>query len=413
MTQPSSAPPVRLVIVGHVDHGKSTLIGRLLYDTDSVPKEILDRVREAGREGEGLQFEFITDHLAEERRDAKTIDTTQVFFQGGGRHYVIIDTPGHAEFIRNMFTGASRADAALVVIDAAEGVRRQTLAHCNVLGLLGIRCVVPMVNKMDKVGYSRERFDEVAGAVEASLKELGIEPRPAVPLSALRGDNVVERSARMPWYTGPALLEALAALPAPAGPAEQPMRFAVQGAFDVEGRRIYLGRVEAGTLRAPQVVRLMPGETENTVETIEVFGGARASARAGESIGVALVRPLERARGVILCDPAVPPAHATELTGRLFWLSGEPLRLGESLEVRVVTQEAGARVERIGQSFHSSAPERVRPEAESLAYGEIGLVDLVMDSPLVYEPFSRGNALGTFVLAREGNVVGAGTFPEQ
>ena len=412
MTQPGSAPPVRLVIAGHVDHGKSTLIGRLLYDTDSVPEGILDRVREASREGEDLQFEFITDHLAEERRDAKTIDTTQVFFRSGGRHYVIIDTPGHAEFIKNMFTGASRADAALVVVDAAEGVRKQTLAHCNVLGLLGIRYVVPMVNKMDKVDYSREQFDQAAGAVEARLKKLGIEPQPAVPLSALRGDNIVERSAQMPWYSGPALLEALAGIPDPASPAEQPMRFAVQGAFDVAGRQMYLGRVEAGTLRAPQAVRLMPGETENTVEVIEVFGGGRASARAGESIGIALAQPIEHARGVILCDPTTPPAHSTELTGRLFWLSDEPLRLGESLEVRIVTQEIGAQIERIGQSFHSSAPERVRPEAESLAYGEIGLVDLAMDSPLVYEPFSRDNALGTFVLAREGNVVGAGTLPE-
>ena len=138
MTGPTAKPPVRLVIVGHVDHGKSTLIGRLLYDTRSVPESLLDRVREAGRDSDELQFEFITDHLAEERRDAKTIDTTQVFFRSGERYYVIIDTPGHAEFLKNMFTGASRADAALLVVDAEEGVREQTLAHCHVIGLLGM-----------------------------------------------------------------------------------------------------------------------------------------------------------------------------------------------------------------------------------------------------------------------------------
>ena len=411
MNESSASAPVRLAIVGHVDHGKSTLIGRLLYDTGSLPEGVLAGVRRAGAAGDEVQLEFITDHLAEERREAKTIDTTQVFFESGGRRYVIIDTPGHAEFLKNMFTGASRADAALLVVDVQEGVRPQTLAHCHVLGLLGIRHVVPMVNKLDRVGYSQEQFESVAGAVSAELRALGIEPRPPVPISARQGDNIVGPSSNTPWYSGPALLKLLAAVPEPVRLAERRMRFAVQGGLEHAGERLCLGRVEAGTLRSGQAVRLLPDGGEGRVGSIVKSEGRPESAEAGECVGMVLADGSVPVRGTVVCDAEDPPQVEELLTGRLFWMAERPLERGEPLELRVATQEVSARVDRIAESFHAGSPDRVCGESEQLAYGEIGLVRVVASGPVVHEVLSCENVLGTFVLARSGDVAGAGTFP--
>jgi len=408
MTESDLATPVRLAIVGHIDHGKSTLIGRFLYGTRSLPDHVLERMDQAG--SDELQLEFITDHLKEERRDAKTIETTQVFFRFGGRHYVIIDTPGHAEFLKNMFTGASRADAALMVVDAAEGVQRQTLAHCNVLGLLGVTHVVPVVNKMDRVDYAQARFAEVAAAIRERIQALGIEPQPPVPISALRGANVVAApSDQTPWYDGPPLLDTLAAIPDPTTPDDKPLRFAVQGTFDVDGQPLALGRVEAGILRAGAAVRLLPAGADATVESIRTFDGPREQAGPGASVGIGLAGAQAPARGTIVCDPTEAPDVTERLVGRLFWLSDEPLAAGDELEVRIATQDIPGRVERITQSFHASSPDDVRPEADGLDHGDIARVEIPLASPIAFEPFARDTVLGRFVLARRGDVVGAGT----
>ncbi|MFO7900989.1 MAG: GTP-binding protein [Planctomycetota bacterium] len=408
----TDSPPVRLAIVGHVDHGKSTLIGRLLHDTGSLPESVLARVQEASRDADRPQLEFITDHLAEERREAKTIDTTQVFFQHAGRRYVIIDTPGHAAFVKNMFTGASRADAALVVVDVAEGVREQTLAHCNVLGLLGIGRVVPVINKLDRRGYSQAAFESTAESVRARLGELDVSTGEAVPLSALHGENVAAPPERMPWYDGPTLLDVLAAVSAPVEPTGRPLRFAVQGAYETNDALLYLGRVEAGTIRRGQDVRVLPAGDEDRVDAVRVWGGELDAAGAGRSVGIALAGGLEQARSAVVCDPADRPDVSETLTGRVFWMGDRPLQRGESVEARVTTQEVPAEVRAIRNAFHSGGPDAVRPQAGHLAYGEIGLVTLALDAPLVCEPFSRETGLGTFVIARSGNVVGAGTVPD-
>lgn len=405
--------PVRLVIVGHIDHGKSTLIGRLLCDAGALPDQVAEQVRRAGA-NPAAALASITDHLAEERREEKTIDTAQVFFRAGGRHYVIIDTPGHAEFLKNMFTGASRADAALLVIDAAEGLRPQTLAHVTILALLGIRFVVPVVNKMDKVEYSPARFDELIAAIAVRLRQEGIEPQAGVPIAALTGENVVVPSSRLNWYSGPTLLETLAQIPAPVSLSQRPLRFAIQGLFEVNDQHLSLGRVEAGTLHAGQTVLLLPAALTDTVHSIAACAIGRTlaeSVEAGESAGVAFGQTTGLARGVIVCDPSVPPLFSRQLTGRLVWLSDVPLTKRETVELRIATQEIPAVAGRISENFHSSSPDQIRPAAEQLCYGEIGVVTLDLSRPIAWESFSCENTFGTFVLMRQGEVAGAGILP--
>ena len=407
-----TAPPVRLAIVGHVDHGKSTLVGRLLVDTASVPASVLGRIRATSRDAGSPQLEFLADNLAEERRDAKTIDTTQVFLNSRSRSFVIIDTPGHAEFVKNMFTGASRADAALLLVDAVEGIREQTMAHTHILALLGVRHVVPVVNKMDKVGFAEDRFRTLAESTAAHLARLGVVAHAAVPLSALGGDNVSAHSSRLPWYHGPSLLDVLAALPATVMPTGRPLRFAVQGIIEVEGERVLVGRVEAGRLCTGDAVCSLPAGHECSVTAIRVFQTHTALADAGMCVGVQLSSRDQGCRGVILSAPEHLPAVSDSLYVRLIWLDEQPLRCGETLVVRIATQDVDARVEAITEAFSSRTPEQIRPRTDHLGHGEIGLVCLRAKSPVVFEPFSAENALGTVALAREGNICGAGTIPD-
>ena len=198
------------VIVGHVDHGKSTLIGRLLFDTDSLPPDKIEEIKKASAgQGRRTEFAYLLDHLEEERKQGITIDTTQVFFKSPKRRYVIIDAPGHVEFVKNMITGASQAEAAVLIVDVAEGVKEQTRRHSYMLSLLGLKQVVVVMNKMDLVDFSQETFDSVKNDVTQWLKSIDIEPKLYIPISAIDGENVIAKSEKMDWYTGPTLLESL------------------------------------------------------------------------------------------------------------------------------------------------------------------------------------------------------------
>ena len=224
-----SRPLVRIVIVGHVDHGKSTLIGRLLSETGSLPDGKLDELRAViARRGMPFEWSFLLDALQTERDQGITIDTSQIRFRTPAREFVLIDAPGHAEFLRNMVTGASQADAALLLVDAAEGVREQTLRHACLLHLLGIRQMAVVINKMDRVGYDDGRFREIEAEITAHLADLGLKPAAVIPISARHGDGVVERTAAIGWYRGPTVIEALDRF-APGRPATAlPLRLPVQ-----------------------------------------------------------------------------------------------------------------------------------------------------------------------------------------
>src|SRR5213594_5159086 len=244
-----AAPTLRVVFVGHVDHGKSTLIGRILHDTGSLPEGKIEEIKKAC-EAEGIEFEFafLLDALLEEQKQNVTIDTTEIPFRTPRRQYAIIDAPGHKEFLKNMITGASRADAAVLVIGANEGVREQSRRHAYLLSMLGIKHLIVVVNKMDLVDFSEERFREIEQEYRKFLRELGLEARTFIPASAREGENVARSSMKMKWYCAAGVLEALDLLEPHKPDVDLPLRFCVQDVYRFDGRRIIAGRIETGTL---------------------------------------------------------------------------------------------------------------------------------------------------------------------
>ena len=265
---------LKFVIVGHVDHGKSTLIGRLFYDTGSIPADKVAEIEQISKElGREIEFAFMMDHLQEERDQGITIDTAQAFFHTDKRDYVIIDAPGHVEFTKNMITGASQAEAALLIVDAEEGVREQTRRHAYLLSMLGLKQVAVVINKMDmdSVKYSKQRFEQVVAELLEFCEPLGIKPTHTVPISAKDGDNVAKKSTQMDWYTGLTVLEVLDTFTVPSKPAEKPMRFPVQDVYKVDNKRMFAGRVESGTITNGQEVVFLPSASRSKIKSIEKF----------------------------------------------------------------------------------------------------------------------------------------------
>lgn len=345
-----------IVIVGHVDHGKSTLVGRLLHDTDSLPAGKLEQLK-AVSEKRGLEFEwsFLLDALQVERDQGITVDTTQIWFTTPRRRYVIIDAPGHKEFLKNMVTGAAQADAAILVVDAAQGLAEQTRRHAYLLHLLGIRKVAVAVNKIDLIGHDEQKFNAVAEAVRGYLADIGIEAAALVPVSARQGDNIVDRSNDTPWYQGPTLIGALDAFTPRAQPVDQPLRLPVQDLYRFEDKRIVVGRIESGRLKVGDRLRFAPLGREATVATLETWDtadrGARAEAFAGESVAFTLDEDVFVERGALATSPDNRPKEATRITARLFWLDREILKPGDRLTLKIGTAEREVEVEAITESL--------------------------------------------------------------
>src|SRR6266404_5457700 len=269
----AAAVPLKVVFVGHVDHGKSTLIGRILHDTDSLPEGKIDMVKKAcAAEGMEFEFAFVLDALLEEQKQNVTIDTTEIRFKTKRRKYIIIDAPGHKEFLKNMITGASRA--AVLVIAANEGVREQSRRHAYLLSLLGIKQLIIVVNKMDLADFSEKKFEEIEKEYRKFLAELGLEARVFVPASAKNGDNVASTSKRMKWHRGPSLLEALDLLESQSADVDLPLRFCVQDVYRFDERRIIAGRIETGKLRVGDELVFSPANKASKVQSIEEWDGA-------------------------------------------------------------------------------------------------------------------------------------------
>ncbi|MEO6846095.1 MAG: GTP-binding protein, partial [Chthoniobacterales bacterium] len=267
------SPKLRIVIVGHVDHGKSTLIGRLFHDTDSLPEGKLEQIRKAS-ELEGMEFEyaFLLDALLEEQAQNITIDTTQLPFRSGDREYVIIDAPGHKEFLKNMITGAASADAAILLIDANEGIQEQSRRHAYLLSLLGIKQVVVAVNKMDLVDFKQEVFDAVRTNYTEFLSKLGVKPQHFIPISAKHGHNIIAKSEKTPWWNGPAILKALEGFEVPALSTGLPLRLVVQDVYRFDERRVIAGRIEAGRINVGDEIAFWPDRKRSRVKSIEEWG---------------------------------------------------------------------------------------------------------------------------------------------
>jgi sulfate adenylyltransferase large subunit len=396
------------VIVGHVDHGKSTLIGRLLYDTDSLPPDKIQEMQKASAgKGKQTEFAYLLDHLEEEREQGITIDTTQVFFKTSKRHYVIIDAPGHVEFVKNMITGASQAEAAVLIIDVAEGVREQTKRHSYMLSLLGLHQVVAVLNKMDLVDFSQEHFDAVSENAKEWLNSIGIEPILYIPISAIRGDNITAKSDSMSWYTGPTFLESLDSLRNAQPPEDKALIFPVQDVYKVNGNRITAGRIEAGVLHSQQLIKIMPGGQTTKIRSIEKFPSQTNTAVAGESIGVTTEDPLFLSRGNVICTPGAEPALTDQFDATIFWMSKSEFKKDSKITIRCATQETTAKVEKIKKRIDSSTLDIIEQNAETLKNLEVAQVTIKSKTPVVIKSFNDVRELGRFVFV-EGDSICAG-----
>lgn len=401
---------LKIVIVGHVDHGKSTLIGRLFYDTGSLPEGRYEQLAEAARR-RGVPFEFanLTDGLQAERDQNITIDTTQIWFSSARRRYVIIDAPGHKEFLKNMVTGAASAHAALLLIDASEGMREQSRRHGYLLRLLGVRQVVVLVNKMDLCGYDPSVFARVQAECAQFLAEIDVQPRCYIPIAAREGDNVAAPSLRMPWYDGPCVLDAMDELTVPASQQAQPLRFPIQDVYRFDRRRILAGRLESGSLRVGDRLVFWPSGKSGVVATIEQWGGTPPQqARAGESIGITLAEQIFVERGQIATHEDAAPIVTSELRANVFWMGREPLRLGASYVLKLTTEEVGCKVAAIEHVLDANT--LVPVAGSEVGRYQVAQVVLQTLSPLALDVRSEMAATARFVLVHGREVSGGGNI---
>jgi bifunctional enzyme CysN/CysC len=404
---------VKIVFVGHVDHGKSTLIGRILHDTGSLPEGKIDDIKKAcAAEGMEFEFAFVLDALIEEQKQNVTIDTTQIPFRTARRRYAIIDAPGHKEFLKNMITGASTADAAILVIGADEGVREQSRRHAYLLSLLGIKQIIVVVNKMDLVNYSEGRFNEIENNYRKFLLDLSLEARAFIPASAKDGENVARASMKMKWYCRASVLEALDLLKPQRPDTDLPLRFCVQDVYRFDGRRIIAGRVETGTLRVGDQLVFSPANKSSVVATIERWNApaAHSPGVAGDSIGITLSEQIFVERGYIASHENETPIETNRFHADLFWIVREPLRVGPVYNLRLATQDVKCQVVSIERITDSSTLETRSDGRERLERNEIGKLTIQTRAPLVIDNHERIPNLGRFVIVDDGRICGGGTI---
>jgi bifunctional enzyme CysN/CysC len=405
-------PLVRIVIVGHVDHGKSTLIGRLLHETGSLPDGKLESLKAvSARRGMPFEWSFLLDALQTERDQGITLDTSQIRFRTPSRDFVLIDAPGHAEFLRNMITGAAQADAALLIVDAAEGVRDQTRRHGYLLHLLGVRQVAVVINKMDRVNFDEQRFRDIEAEISTHLVNLGLAPVAVVPISARDGDGVARRTDPIAWYGGPTVVETLDSFTPARQADELALRLPVQAVYKFDDRRIIAGRVETGRIAVGDEIVVMPSGRTARVRSIESWpvpdaAQAARTAGPGQSIGITLDSEIFLDRGDVVSTAAVRPKAAQHLRARVFWLHEEPLAVGASINVRIGTAEARGTIAAIEKAVDPG--QLSSTEAKAVAQNHVGEIDITLSRPLAVDPYAVNSRTGRIVLDMKGRISGGG-----
>jgi bifunctional enzyme CysN/CysC/sulfate adenylyltransferase subunit 1 len=404
---------VRLVIIGSVDDGKSTLIGRLLYETGALYEDQIAQVRRATKNGDPIDFSLFTDGLKAEREQGITIDVAYRYFETERRKFIVADTPGHAQYTRNMATGASTADAAIILLDARLGVLPQTRRHAAIAALLGIRRLAVAVNKMDLVGFDEAVFRRHARELEQFAAPLGFAQLSFVPVSARLGDNVAEASPRTPWHQGGTVLGFLQSVEAAAEDAQAPFRFPVQTVIrphlDYRG---LAGQIASGTVSVGDEVVVLPAGTCTAIRAIDCFDGSLPRAFAPMSVVLRLAHEVDASRGDILAHAGAAPIPRSQLDGMLVWLSERPLDARRSYLLRHTTRTVPV------QSV--ALRRRVDPEtltehpAQSLGVNEIGRVAIRCARPVIADPYARNRATGAFILidALTNETSAAGTVGE-
>ena len=412
---------LRVVIVGHVDHGKSTLIGRLLHDTGSLPDGKLEELQEiCKRRGtDVLEWSFVLDAFQAERDQAITIDTTQIGFSSSVRDYMIIDAPGHREFLKNMISGAAAADAAVLVVDAHEGVREQTRRHAYMLSLLGLPQLAVVVNKMDMVGYSQERFDEVSVEITDYLESIGLTADTITPISAREGDMIQGRGESLDWYDGGSLIDVLDSFHALRAPTHSALRFPVQDVYRYDEERILVGRVETGVIRTGDTVLFSPSNEEAVVTSVRVWpdDGGKVEASAGQSIGITLDQPIFAERGHVVSHVKDAPMLSNVFQANIFWLGVKPLQVGSSYKIRFGTHEAVVNVQSIDRVIDADSLDHEEDAAE-VVKNAAAVVTLRGRDLLPLDSYSENGRTGRIVIYDGYDIAGGGTismeeYPDQ
>ena len=407
-------PSINLVIAGHVDHGKSTLIGRLLHDTDSLTEGKMAAVKAMSeRRGMPLEYAFLLDALQAERDQGITIDTTQVLFNSKKRSYLIIDAPGHKEFLKNMISGAAQADAGVVVIDVEEGIQEQSRRHCYLLRLLGLKEIIIVVNKMDLVEYSQRKFNHLKKQIVEYLSEIDLACKAVVPISARAGQGLVDLSEKMPWYTGTNFIDTLDQLPEANSTNDLPTRLPIQGVYKFDERRIIAGRIESGTLKIGDELLFTPSNKRAAIESFEVWNAKdqKTKAIAGESVGIILNEEIFIERGHIASLSTDAPIETNVFRGKVFWIGNKPIIAGDRLKIKIGTAEHISEVQSIENKIDLTSLEAI--DADLLEKNDIGEVIFRTKSTVALDPFEKNHRTGRFVLINEYETVGGGIVSMQ
>ena len=409
-----SSENLNIVIVGHVDHGKSTLLGRLYADTGSLPDGKLEKVQAICRQqGKEFEYAFLFDAFLEEQEQGITIDTARTFFMWKGRHYIIIDAPGHKEFLKNMISGAARAEAALLLIDALEGVKEQSKKHGYLLSLLGVRQFAVVVNKMDLVGYRQDVFEGIEKEYREFLAQFGAVPERIIPVSAKMGDNIANRSGTMPWYQGPTVLDTLSLFKKETARSEQPLRFPVQDVYKFDARRIIAGRITAGRLKIGDHLVFSPSNKRANIRSIEAFNvePVLTGAEAGQSVGITLDEQIFVERGEVATHQEQLPLVSTAFKANLFWLGKQPLEQGRRYLLRVATREVECEVAAIHRIIDTMDLTQ-QSGSNKVARNQVGELTLRTKAPVAFDLSASFEATGRFVLVDDYDIAGGGIVTE-
>jgi bifunctional enzyme CysN/CysC len=404
---------LRFMTCGSVDDGKSTLIGRLLYESRMLYEDQLAALesdsKKVGTQGGELDFALLLDGLTAEREQGITIDVAYRFFSTDRRKFIVADTPGHEQYTRNMVTGASTADVAVLLVDARKGVLTQTRRHSYLASLLGIRRVVLAVNKLDLAGYSREVFERIRDEYLAFARTLELPQVVCIPLSALRGDNVVSPSANMPWYHGPTLMGYLETVEVESDAQSRPFRLLVQWVnrpnLDFRG---YSGRIVGGSLRPGDLIRVLPSGRETRIARIVTHDGDLELAVAGQSVTVTLADEIDVSRGDVLAAAGSPPELADQFEAKVIWMSEDPMLPGRPYLLKIGAKTVGATITKPKYKVNVNTMEHLA--ATTLELNEIGACNLHLDQMIAFDPYEQNRETGGFILIDRltNNTVGAG-----
>ena len=405
---------LNIVVVGHVDHGKSTVIGKLLYDTHSLPEGAIDKVKRIAKEtGKPFEYAYLLDAFEEEQKQGITIDTTQIQFATEKRDYVIIDAPGHKEFLKNMISGAANAEAALLIVDAKQGVQEQSKRHAYILSLLGIRKVYVVVNKMDLVDYSEEVFENVKRDMSAFLGDLNVYPLNYIPVSAFYGENILTASDKMTWYKGNAVIESIDLIEKEKGIEEKALRFPIQDVYKFDDRRIIAGRIESGKLSVNDEITIYPEGKKTTVKTIEHWAprDKKTTAYAGESIGITVADEFFNKRGEIISFEKEAPEVSNSFRANIFWMGKNDLVTGRKYKIKLTTQEVEGEIESIVRVIDASSLDSNK-ENTKIVLNDVAEVIIKTSENVAFDKFSDSSATGRFVIVDGYDVAGGGIITQ-